>query len=267
MNELRLRRARKEARDLLRTVGAEGEVPVPVEDIAHALGVELVCGELQNALASLIRAGERARIRIAEHHDHPGQLRFSIAHELGHYVLRHRSTLDLCDQQHIDKYFNDKQVEAEANAFASELLLPETHVRRRCEVSPADLDVVRGIAEDFGASPVATAIRFAELTSERCAVVLSQQRTVRWAVRSQSFWPTIKRGQRLIPWSLADGYFASGKLPTGREPIDASAWVDGRSLNGEVEIFEHAMALPQLRAVLSLVWIPESCGPLAHRAA
>jgi hypothetical protein len=112
MRELRIRRARLAARDLLRTVGAEGEVPVPVEDVAHALGVEIVRGGLRNALACLVRAGDRARIRVADHHDHPGQLRFSIAHELGHFVLRHKSTLDLCDERHIDRFFNDKTTEA-----------------------------------------------------------------------------------------------------------------------------------------------------------
>lgn len=106
MRELRIRRARLAARDLLRTVGADGEVPVPVEDDAHALGVEVVRGGLRNALACLTRAGERARIRIAHHHDHPGQLRFNIAHELGHFVLRHQSTLDLCAERHIGRFFN-----------------------------------------------------------------------------------------------------------------------------------------------------------------
>ena len=81
---LRLRRAQREARGLLRRLAIEDEAPVPIEDVAHALRVELVAGGVGNALASLLRVGEQRRIRLGDRHDHPGQLRYSIAHELGH---------------------------------------------------------------------------------------------------------------------------------------------------------------------------------------
>lgn len=267
MRELRLRAARREALRVLRRFGVERECPVPVEDVAHALGVRIVRGELKRALASLTRAGRQVRIRVSDAHVDPGQLRFSIAHELGHFVLRHRSSLDVCDEAAIQRYFFDGEAEAEANAFAGELLLPEPTVRRRCEVSPANLDVIDAIARDFGTSIVATAIRFAELTSERCAVVYAQQGHVRWVVRSATFWPAIVRGQPLLPWSVAHGYFARGEVSRACEPVDATAWVDGHRVERETEIFEHARVLDHVDAVLSLIWIPESCGALAHRVA
>lgn len=267
MRELRVRRARTAALQLLKRFGLEREYPVPVEDIAWALGVEVVHGGLTGALASLTRAGDRARIRVSDEPAEPGQLRFSIAHELGHLVLKHPSSLDFCEEKTIQRYFLDGDTEAEANAFAAELLMPQPLVQRRCDVSPVDLDVIGGIAADFGTSLVATAIRFAELTAERCAVVFAQQRRVRWVVRSSSFWPRIERGQALSPWSLADDYFARGSVSRACEPIDASAWVPGNHLEREEEIFEHATTLPSLGAVLSLVWIPESAASLAHRVA
>jgi hypothetical protein len=135
----------------------------------------------------------------------------------------------------------------------------------RCEVSPVSLDHVLGIADDYQTSPVATAIRFVELTPERCAVVLSQAGTVRWAVRSETFWPEITRGQGILQWSLAHSYFARGQLDASADMVDASAWIDGTRLRGPADIHEHAMPLPQLGAVMSLLWIPESCEPLAHR--
>lgn len=267
MKELRLRAARHEALRLLRRFGVERESPVPVEDVAHALGVQIVRGELKRALASLTRAGRQVRIRVSDGHVDPGQLRFSIAHELGHYVLRHRSSLNVCDEAAIQRYFFDGDAEAEANAFAGELLLPEPQVRRRCEVSPVDLDVVDAIARDFGTSIVAAAIRFAELTSERCAVVFAQEGCVRWVVRSPTFWPVILRGQPLLPWSIAHGYFAGGEVSRACEPVDATAWVDSHRVARDVEIFEHARVLDHVAAVLSIVWIPEPCGALAHRVA
>jgi hypothetical protein len=263
--ELRLRRARQEARDLLRSVGAEREMPVPVEDIAHALGVDIVQGGITRALGSLVQVRDVPRIRLAEHHDHPGQVRFTIGHELGHLVLRHMMVAGICALQESIR-IRDQAAEREADAFAAELLLPELLVRRRCEVSPVSLDAVRGIADDFGTSMVATAIRFVELTSERCAAVLSQDRRVRWAVRSATFWPEIARGQPLSAWSIADDYFAKGEIDVQPVAVDAQAWVDGTRVSGEAELVEHAMLIPQHRAVLSLLWIPESSRSLAYRA-
>jgi len=95
--------------------------------------------------------------------------------------------------------------------------------------------------------------------------VLSQNGAVRWAVRSDSFWPEITRGQRLLQWSLAHSVFARGKLATTTDTVDATAWIDSTRLRGPAEIHEHALALPQLKAVLSLPWIPEGSSEIAYR--
>ena len=263
MRELRVRRARRAAQHLLRRWGIEHDKPVPGEKLARARRLDVIDGPLEGALARLARVGRGGTIRLSDRHDHPGQRRFSLAHELGHFELAHDHAIDLCEAS--DFAATDKLGEVEANAFAAELLLPETALRRRCEVSPVTLEHVVEIANEYGTSPVATAIRFVELTSERTAAVLSQNGAVRWAVRSESFWPEIRRGQRLMNWSLAHSFFARGQLACDADAVDASAWIDGSRLRGPAEIHECALAIPQLRAVLSLLWIPEACADLAYR--
>jgi Zn-dependent peptidase ImmA (M78 family) len=49
---------------------------------------------------------------------------FSIAHELGHIFLKHPSLVFLDNSRFMSRY--DLGYEAEANAFASELLMPKT---------------------------------------------------------------------------------------------------------------------------------------------
>jgi len=263
VRELRVRRARRAAGALLRRWGVENEKPVPVELLARARRLDVIDGPLDGALARLVRVGKGGTIRLSDRHDHPGQRRFSLAHELGHFELAHDHAIDLC--QASDFASTDKLPEVEANAFAAELLLPESALRRRCEVSPVTLDHVVELANEYQTSPVATAIRFVELTSERTAAVLSQNGAVRWAVRSESFWPEIQRGQRVLEWSLAYSFFRRGRLACAADMVDAAAWIDGTRLRGPAEIHECALEIPQLRAVLSLLWIPESCGSLAHR--
>lgn len=79
---------------------------------------------------------------------HPHRQRFTIAHELGHYML-HRNLLS--NEVHVDKQFkilmrNSKSstgtdaMEVEANKFAAELLLPEFLIEDVLAHSTFDID-------------------------------------------------------------------------------------------------------------------------------
>lgn len=240
--------------------------PEQLEDIAWLLGARVVDGGLNGSLARVTRLDHLSCIRVSHRHVEPGQRRFSIAHELGHIVLGHDG-VGTCTWKDKPPTERSPLIEQEANAFAAELLLPEARVRPRCEVSPVSLDVVSEIARDFHTSLVATSIRFAELSSERVAVVCSLRSRVRWVVQSEMFWPEIERGKPVLPWSVAYNYFRSRRLPSEAEEIDATAWIDGDKVSGAAEIIEHAVEIPSIRGVLSLIWIPDSCGRLAYRCA
>ncbi|HEX6776936.1 MAG TPA: ImmA/IrrE family metallo-endopeptidase [Ktedonobacterales bacterium] len=102
--------------------------PVPVEQIARLRNVEVRCVAFDDALSGLLFE-ERGRTIIGVNQEHPKtRQRFTIAHELGHLELRHWREF------HIDRHFpaiarggRSEQApnpEAEASAFAVELLLP-----------------------------------------------------------------------------------------------------------------------------------------------
>ena len=77
-----------------------------------------------------------------EETNHPNRKRFTFAHELGHYFL-HRNLLKEQSKVFVDKEDNfalfkqdwecvkdeDKELEAEANCFAAELLMPEEFIK------------------------------------------------------------------------------------------------------------------------------------------
>ena len=58
---------------------------------------------------------------------HPNRQRFSIAHELGHYILDHNPVYSDAEPEEISTPTSIN--EREANAFAAELLMPEEWVR------------------------------------------------------------------------------------------------------------------------------------------
>ena len=254
-------RARQQARRLLRDQGVESAEHIDLQAIAAHVGASIVHSpamSMASASARLARVGERAIIRVSEHIKHEGARRFSIAHELGHLVLGHEESMsvlcpELPPQRGADGLATG--LEAEANAFASELLMPEALVRRRCEVSPVSLDVPRAIARDFRVSLLAATRRFVELTPERCAFVFTSDGAVRWATRSATFAPIIATGRRIDRDAVAFDVHR-GRQHDQAQEVPAAAWLD-MSDDGGSEIIEHSTAVPELGAVASLLWIRE----------
>jgi hypothetical protein len=253
---LPIRRARKAATAVHDRLCIRDASDIDVEGIAAVLGLDVRRGRLPGADARLVGASDIGIIRLSTKIEHEGAQRFSVAHELGHRQLSHRSAaVPSCEPAAVNGHV-DRGVEAEANAFAAELLMPERLLRRHCEVSPVSLDDARTIATDYKVSLLAAALRFVELTSERCALVFSRQGRVVWAARSNTFLPFIERGRRLCEAGVAFDWFRIGKLCEGSQLVPADAWFDHEG-DADIEIWEDACDVPATGGVLSLLWIPE----------
>jgi hypothetical protein len=258
MRDFWVRKARDAARALSRRFGVTAPEHVDVQVFAARLGAIVICGPLEGAIAQLVRAGSAVHIIVSERVTDACAIRFSIAHELGHFVLEHpsRPPSELCNGVRVRASASDERnYEAEANAFAGELLMPAHLLQAACEVSPVSMEIPWRIARDYDVSILASAIRFAELASERCAAVFSSRREVVWTVPSATFPRDIPRGKRLDPESVAWDFFARGAIDDRAQPVPADAWLD---TDVAVEIVEHSIASPQHGTVLSLLWIPEA---------
>ena len=119
---------------------AKLEVPVRVEKLASDLGIKVKTMELPDNLSGrLVKAGdEEYEIHVNSRHA-PTRRRFTIAHELGHYVL-HRPLLgdgitdntayraEPCEEYH--NHAITQAHETQANQFAAELLMPRDTVEK-----------------------------------------------------------------------------------------------------------------------------------------
>jgi len=254
---LEIRRARTAASTLHAQYRIRDPSDIDVVEIAALLGVSVRRGGLRGATARLVGDQQWGIIRLSANVEHEGAQNFSVAHELGHRQLAHAtaSVSSLCAAPRASARV-DRDVETQANAFAAELLMPEGMLRRRCEVSPVSLDPARSISADFRVSLMAAALRFVELTSERCALVFSRDRRVVWAARSKSFAPIVERGRRLDDACVAVDWFTRRRLYEGCQPVPADAWID-HSAASDIEIWEDSLSIPGTEGVISLVWIPE----------
>ena len=118
----------------------------------------------------------------------PGRIRFTMAHELGHYIL-HRQTSKIfeCSQDDMLRWESlEKRIEAEADVFASYLLMPIDDFRGRIGHDLVNLDVLNDCAKRYGVSLTAAVLKWLEFTPERAVLVVSTGGYILWARSSQS---------------------------------------------------------------------------------
>ncbi len=142
--------------EYLATFGG-AEIPVPVESIAEDwLGLRIEEDDLGDCSGMLVPSERLIVVDAAEakRGETPTRrIRFTIAHELGHWICHARGMDDgptYCHSQDLAQDA-DRALEREANVFGAELLMPEPAVR---EAWAAFRD--RGeLAERFGVSVLA----------------------------------------------------------------------------------------------------------------
>jgi hypothetical protein len=99
--------------------------------------------------------------------------RFTIAHELGHFVLHRGEQAGFqCDKDAVHLGLGESAaIEREADEFASHLLMPSDVVCKAIADQPIDLRLLSELADAFDVSFEALCIRFIKLTEQRAVLL------------------------------------------------------------------------------------------------
>lgn len=156
---------------LLKTL-PELKLPIDVVAIAKLLGLKVIPYDLGDGVSGLLAIQQGVGTIGFNPNEAPVRVRYTIAHELGHYDL-HRDKNDLfVDKQLIyrSQQSGDTaekfQMEQEANFFASALLMPSNLLRKEVERAKLDLasdDAIQLLAKKFEVSTTAMTIRISSL--------------------------------------------------------------------------------------------------------
>lgn len=213
-------RARKLAREVLWECGVDEPSKIDPFVILGRRKIVVIHGRLDGATAQILHNGERAIIRVSDQIVQIGRLRFTIAHEVAHYLLGHRipSELDLGTTPPFSVH-----QEREADVFATEFLMPEAWVAPLCATAPS-FAAVHAIAQMFRASNMAAAVRFVEVSSAPCAVVYSENGNVVWAKRSRTFPNRIPDQLKIGEGALAHDFHEGKVLDSRVRETPATAW-------------------------------------------
>lgn len=141
------------AQNTLRNCGQEVSFPVNPVQIARSMGLEVYRATLDQGHTSgmlLKAAGQPACVYVARG-DALVRQRFTVAHEIGHYVLLAPGTDDafeMAERRDARASLGTDPSEVFANGFAAELLMPGVAVRK-CHALGLS---VNGMSEFFSVS-------------------------------------------------------------------------------------------------------------------
>jgi Zn-dependent peptidase ImmA (M78 family) len=163
----------RRAHTLLQKAGIRNPA-VPIEAVARSINVEVQPANFGDDVSGVLVVTEGHGI-IGYNQDHPiVRQRFTIAHEIAHYVL-HSDDEDLFIDKKMLAVFRDSRSargadsrEIEANAFAAALLMPATMVKKALAERSFDLggeDDLSELATLFHVSKQAMSYRLANIFS------------------------------------------------------------------------------------------------------
>lgn len=253
--------AAAEATRLLQSFGIDQASEIQLDDIAWALGIEVMTGPLVGADARLVRCEENGTILVSDRLRKNGDRRFAIAHELGHWRMHGTvSQLFFCTEKDLREY-RDSGQELEANTFASELLMPKAMISPDVLKAEPSWEIIRSISDGFAVSPISAAIRYAELAHQPVMAVFSNGENVHWWRENRSrmagLW--LESRQKISEESLV---YHEAKQFTGDwslQQVPWESWFPHIDADEDEELWEFATPLDEVGTMLSLLWVPSRC--------
>jgi Zn-dependent peptidase ImmA (M78 family) len=212
----------------------------------------------------LLRHGNQFGILYATHIKSEGFQRFSVGHELGHYFLEGHLDHVLKNGIHESHagFIADDPYEQEADQFAAGLLMPGNLFKKELGRHRPGLETVEAMHILCKTSLTATASRYAELTEDAAAIVISTGQNIDYCIMSETLkalpklsW--IKKGSP-VPAGTATARFNSNMKRVAdsdreEDEIDIRDWLGGtRSATAN----EQALGLGSYGKTLTVLTCP-----------
>ena len=141
-----------------------------------------------------------------------GRRNFTLAHELGHYLLHRQANPGglQCTNRNMADWDEDRnKIEAEANTFASYLLMPLDDFREQIKGRIVNIDMMTELADRYAVSLTAAILKWMTITDKRAMIVVGKEGFIDWAwsseplLRSRIFYAARQTVIELPPASLA----------------------------------------------------------------
>ena len=197
-----------------------------------------------------------------------GRINFTLAHELGHYLL-HRQLLPeriRCSSRDMGDWRSERgQIEAQANKFASFLLMPLDDFRLQISGQKIDMELMRHLSDRYEVSITAAILKWLSITDQRAMIVVSKDGFVDWAwsserlLKSGIYYAARQQTIELPSQSLA-------ALCVDEEIAETTGTHKRGVWQGNEDVYEMTVFSPKNEMTISLLLYPK-VGPTRWRSA
>jgi Zn-dependent peptidase ImmA (M78 family) len=137
----------------------------------------------------LMRVGSAFAILYARHINNEGFIRFTVAHELGHFFLPGHPQLLFPKGDGIHRsnsgFISHDREERQADQFAAALLMPESLFKKAIDRAGQGFLAIQSLADLCKTSITSTAIRYAKYADDALAVIVSSGDRVEYCFLSE----------------------------------------------------------------------------------
>jgi hypothetical protein len=246
----------EKAEALIFELGVSSPQELDIEAVAYDSGVEVQYEHLHGCEASLVGFGDRA-IATINPSGNRGRERFSIAHEVGHWHL-HRGQSFQCRVDDADlNLASNRVLEKQADTFAAHLLMPQSlFVPLVREIGEPNFKNLRDLATDFDTSPVATALRLANVNQLPVILASFSQKGKRWSIAAQDIPRRWVLKDDLDEDTFTYDLLHKGKECRGLYKQSADAWFQNDDAD-KYEVREQCVPAGQADALVLLYLEPK----------
>lgn len=223
-------------------------IPVPIHDIAMSLdiaSIDPIPPKVDGVEGILFKKDWQGFIFFNSHSPESRQ-RFTIGHELGHWMIPSHLTGDTlsCTKKQTSSFTatgknipKEVRIEIEANHFSAQILMPSYEFKNDINKVEPNLNHIFMISKKYNVSMAACCIRFKELSDFTCAIIHHHNFVIKKILKTRRF-PSLDR-------NFKDGGFISPKslssqsLITTVEPtlVDWKTWLQSQN-SDRTELYE-----------------------------
>lgn len=259
-------KGRKRAKKVLEDIGFDEVTGISNSDLVRGFGAIFLFQHLDNADGKIIRGRKRTIIKVNSSLLYPSRIRFTVAHELGHYFLHEKLEVHTDNSRTLNWFNVENQMqrgiqEFEANDFASELLMPEKVFREFIEGKSFGPDLIRELSKRFHTSLTSVVYRMITLDIAPVLVVFISDGVVRYWRKSIDLKGWVNEINRLPPPedSVAMEYVEADYdfVYTGNEKaqeINRSTWFKFNKNQDDSVFYEYCIPTKQYKTIISIIW-------------
>lgn len=248
------------ATKVLEECGLADPTSFPLSDII--LGRKAFYQErpLSGKEGEIISINGKSVITVNSNIEFDAKKRYVAAHELGHYEM-HRKRIPIISDSEYDlvNWFQASSLEAEANEFASEFLMPSNLFSKECSGKYFAPKVIDYLAERFNVSKTATILKFIKSGNHPICVVYTANNKMKWWKKSPDFPYFLKFKPDTAPpgGSVVSEIFTMKSLYFGddrKQSVEKDVWFEVNDRYQGNFMYEFCLYAKSYDYALSLLW-------------